>query len=94
MRRSDIAERLHDVMETQWIRTLAIITNPSTEAGGDAANKKMPAGGNMLPADRLDRIDGVAKLYHNRPENEGFETRSVGKMESSDKLQKYIELVR
>lgn len=29
-RRTDIAQRLHGVMETQWRQALKIITNPST----------------------------------------------------------------
>lgn len=93
-------------MEAQWMRTLAIITNPndSTATTGEAAaaapspvtmkNVKSPVN-NRLPAACLDRMDGVAKLYHNRPENEGFETRTEKNNNdgSSDKLQQYIELV-
>lgn len=87
-------------METQWKRTLEIITSP---ASAEAVSDKTVT--SAIDASRLDRdrADGVAGLYQNRPENETFDT-PVRHRErrneaagtnggSNDKLQQYIELV-
>lgn len=87
-------------METQWKRTLEIITSPAASANAEPARTVTSA----IDATRLDRdrADGVAGLYQNRPENETFETpvrhrerrnETTTSCGSSDKLQQYIELV-
>lgn len=86
-------------METQWKRTLEIITSPvSTET---APVRTVTSAIDVSRLDR-DRADGVAGLYQNRPENEKFDTpvrhrerrndagTAVG---SNEKLQQYIEMV-
>lgn len=88
-------------METQWKRTLEIITSPaSTEAAPGPGRTVTSA----IDASRLDRdrADGVAGLYQNRPENETFDTpvrhrerrnEAATTGGGNDKLQQYIELV-
>lgn len=103
--RTDIAERLHDVMETQWQKALEILTSPSTDRT-TAAGKKSSS--KPIDAKNLDRerADGVAKLYveeanSNKVENEIFETPTTSKTrkqisrseESTDRLHAYIEFV-
>lgn len=84
-------------METQWKRTLEIITSPASAEA--VASRTVTS---AIDASRLDRdrADGVAGLYQNRPENETFETpvrhrerRNEANCGGNDKLQQYIELV-
>lgn len=87
-------------METQWKRTLEIITSPASAEAVPGRTTVTSA----IDASRLDRdrADGVAGLYQNRPENETFETpvRHRERLNEAattggcnDKLQQYIELV-
>lgn len=100
LNRSDIAERLHSVMETQWQRALEIITSPEAV---DACNSASGSGMRPIDVTKLDRdrADGVAGLYLSKAENEVFETPVSGRLrqprddsDADDKLQQYIDLVR
>lgn len=62
--RSDIAKRLHNVIESQWQQTLEIISNPRTDgvAGSSKPKKTNPAINNHSSEMELDHIRSLAAL--------------------------------
>lgn len=107
MTRSDIAERLHDVMETQWQKALEILTSPTTSMATTGKKSKSKS----IDTKHLDRerVDGVSKLNSNdtqrktddKIENEMFETPTTSRHkkqtgrsnESTERLHAYIDFV-
>lgn len=104
--RSDIAERLHNVMETQWQRALEIITSPSDLP--EQNHQQHTRRHRSIDLSEIDqsKLDGVANWYHRhrKAENEVFHTPKTSrikkqndlnepKVSGNDKLQSYIEMV-
>lgn len=102
---ADIADRLHDVMETQWQRALEIIASPTEVGQQQVATNERHCPTRPIDTTKLDKdkADGVAGLYQNKPENEIFDTptssrtkrrqQSTSGSNGADKLQAYIDLV-
>ncbi|KAL5293391.1 CNTROB family protein [Megaselia abdita] len=85
-KRCDLAEKLHEVMDTQWKKALEILLSPSKLA---------------IKVDGVDPevLDGVASI---KPENESFESPKSSRMKSrkpkddykkAQQLQNYIEIL-
>lgn len=101
-KRVDIAEKLHNIMEAQWQKTLELITNPNTSTNSNRANSMSCEQSKSIDLGKIDKnkIDGVTVLYRNNAENETFETPTTSRhkkkndqSEYADKLHAYIDLV-
>lgn len=97
-KRTDMAERLHTVMETQWQRALEILASPTT------AHAAKNGGGGQSGEQNGNRRDGDGTMgtHLTRAESESFSTptgnrmhRSVSTIENgnNDPLQHYIDMV-
>lgn len=94
-KRADIAEKLHNVMETQWQKALEILTSPHNLTR-TTYNETTDQESVVVSPDNNITHNKVIYQQNNHPE---FETPKSSKKENNlnlspkDKLQAYIELV-
>lgn len=97
-KRADIAEKLHNVMETQWQKALEILTSPNL-----TRLTQLDTTDNESPDTNETHLNKAMLQHHNQHHH--FETPKTSKKENNlnvlkqespqaDKLQAYIELVR
>lgn len=80
IRRHDIAENLHSIMETQWKKTLEILTNPSTIKHYEE-----------MQSHEVSESDNNHQVQHHQPMNNL--SRSEENLKS-ELLRNYIDMVR